>query len=95
MSVITPFTPPPIPTTVVLTPIGPSAAGGASGGDRKFVALLARSAAAAGIHALFTEVHEDPDKALCDGPCSLSPQMFEDTIKDVLAIRRVLGHEPA
>ena len=73
----------------------PSAAGGASGGDRKFVSLLARSAAAAGIHALFTEVHEDPDKALCDGPCSLSPQMFEDTLKDVLAIRRVLGHEPA
>ncbi|MBF5045077.1 3-deoxy-8-phosphooctulonate synthase [Aggregicoccus sp. 17bor-14] len=73
----------------------PSAAGGASGGDRKFVSLLARSAAAAGIHALFTEVHEDPDRALCDGPCSLNPQMFEDTIKDVLAIRRVLGHEPA
>ena len=31
--------------------------------------------------------------ATCSG--SLSPQMFEDTIKDVLAIRRVLGHEPA
>jgi 2-dehydro-3-deoxyphosphooctonate aldolase (KDO 8-P synthase) len=73
----------------------PSAANGQSGGERKFVSLLAHSAAAAGIDALFTEVHEDPDRARCDGPCSLNPQMFEDVIRNVLAIRRVLGHEPA
>ena len=48
------------------------------GGERKYVALLARAAAAVGIDALFTEVHEDPDTALCDGPCSLTPQMFEE-----------------
>ena len=58
-------------------------------------ALLARAAVAAGIDALFTEVHEDPDRALCDGPCSLNPQMFEDVVRGVLAIRRALGHEPA
>jgi len=73
----------------------PSSGDGQTGGERKFVSLLARSAAAAGIDALFTEVHEDPDRALCDGPCSLSPQMFEDVLRQVLAIRRVLGHEPA
>lgn len=50
----------------------PSAGDGETAGERKYVALLARSAAAAGIDALFTEVHEDPDKALCDGPCSLT-----------------------
>ncbi|MFL5321929.1 MAG: 3-deoxy-8-phosphooctulonate synthase [Myxococcaceae bacterium] len=71
----------------------PSAGGGETAGERKFVPLLARAAAAAGIDALFTEVHEDPDKALCDGPCSLTFEMFEQTLKDVLAIRRVLGHQ--
>jgi 2-dehydro-3-deoxyphosphooctonate aldolase (KDO 8-P synthase) len=73
----------------------PSAGNGETAGERKYVSLLARSAAAAGIDALFTEVHEDPDKALCDGPCSLNPQMFEDVVRSVLAIRRALGHEPA
>jgi 2-dehydro-3-deoxyphosphooctonate aldolase (KDO 8-P synthase) len=73
----------------------PSAGNGETAGERKFVALLARSAAAAGIDALFTEVHEDPDRALCDGPCSLTPQMFEDVVRSVLSIRRALGHEPA
>jgi len=65
--------------------------GGSSGGERKFVRLLARSAAAAGIDALFTEVHEDPDHALCDGPCSLSFPEFERTLTEVVAIRRALG----
>ena len=46
----------------------PSAGDGQTAGERRFVPLLARAAAAAGIHALFTEVHEEPDRALCDGP---------------------------
>lgn len=71
----------------------PSAGDGQTAGERKFVSLLSRSAAAAGIHALFTEVHEDPDNAPCDGPCSLTPTMFETTLTEVLAIRRALGHE--
>lgn len=71
----------------------PSAADGSTGGERRFVSLLARSAAAAGIDALFTEVHEDPDKALCDGPCSLSIPLFERTLDEVLAIRGALGHQ--
>ncbi|MDC0713422.1 3-deoxy-8-phosphooctulonate synthase [Stigmatella sp. ncwal1] len=73
----------------------PSAGNGETAGERKFVPLLSRAAAAAGIDALFTEVHEDPDRALCDGPCSLTPQMFEDVVQSVLSIRRALGHEPA
>jgi 2-dehydro-3-deoxyphosphooctonate aldolase (KDO 8-P synthase) len=72
----------------------PSAGDGETAGERKFVSLLSRSAAAAGIDALFTEVHEDPDKALCDGPCSLTFELFEETLKQVLAIRRALGHQP-
>jgi 2-dehydro-3-deoxyphosphooctonate aldolase (KDO 8-P synthase) len=69
----------------------PSAGDGHTAGERKFVGLLARSAAAAGIDALFTEVHEDPDRALCDGPCSLDFAMFEKVLGDVLAIRRALA----
>jgi 2-dehydro-3-deoxyphosphooctonate aldolase (KDO 8-P synthase) len=72
----------------------PSAAQGQTGGERAFVPVLARAAAAAGIDALFAEVHEDPDQALCDGPCALTPPMFESLLKDVLAIRRALNHQP-
>ncbi len=72
----------------------PSAGDGETAGERHFVGLLARSAAAAGIDALFTEVHENPDQALCDGPCSLTFELFEETLRDVLAIRRALGHQP-
>jgi len=71
----------------------PSAAGTASGGERRLVPVLARAAVAAGVDALFTEVHESPDSAPCDGPCSLDPAMFEATLKEVLAIRRALGVE--
>lgn len=46
----------------------PGGAGAASGGQREFVPLLARAAAAAGVHALFLEVHDDPEHALSDGP---------------------------
>lgn len=69
----------------------PSADEGSSGGERKFVGLLARCAAAAGIDALFTEVHEDPDRALCDGPCSLSFPLFEEVLTQVLAVREALA----
>lgn len=46
----------------------PGANGVCSGGDRRFVPVLAKSAVAAGANALFFEIHPDPDKALCDGP---------------------------
>jgi 2-dehydro-3-deoxyphosphooctonate aldolase (KDO 8-P synthase) len=71
----------------------PSAGTGETAGERKFVPLLARAAAAAGIDALFTEVHEDPDRALCDGPCSLTPAQFDGVLTEVLAVRRALHHQ--
>jgi 2-dehydro-3-deoxyphosphooctonate aldolase (KDO 8-P synthase) len=71
----------------------PSAGQGVTAGERQYVQVLSRAAAAAGIDALFTEVHENPDQALCDGPCSLTFEMFEKTLSDVLAIRRALGHQ--
>ncbi len=50
----------------------PGGAGTASGGQREFVAHLARAAAAVGCDGIFMEVHHCPDKALCDGPNMIS-----------------------
>lgn len=49
----------------------PGGQGTCSGGQREFVAPLARAAVAAGADGVFMEVHPDPDSALCDGPNSL------------------------
>ncbi|MDA7593214.1 3-deoxy-8-phosphooctulonate synthase [Rhodobacteraceae bacterium] len=46
----------------------PGGRGNSSGGERKFVATLARAACAVGIAAVFIETHQDPDNAPCDGP---------------------------
>lgn len=47
----------------------PSSLGGASGGERKYVELLAKAAISVGVAAVFMEVHQDPDNAPSDGPC--------------------------
>jgi 2-dehydro-3-deoxyphosphooctonate aldolase (KDO 8-P synthase) len=46
----------------------PGGKGTASGGQREFIPVLARSAVAAGISGLFMETHPEPSKALSDGP---------------------------
>lgn len=46
----------------------PGGLGGASGGQREFVAPLARAALAIGVAAVFIETHENPDQAPSDGP---------------------------
>jgi 2-dehydro-3-deoxyphosphooctonate aldolase (KDO 8-P synthase) len=46
----------------------PGGQGHASGGERRFVPVLARAAVAAGIAGIFMETHPDPEKALSDGP---------------------------
>jgi 2-dehydro-3-deoxyphosphooctonate aldolase (KDO 8-P synthase) len=61
----------------------PGGQGTCSGGQREFIAPLARAAVAVGVDGLFMEVHADPDKALCDGPNSLP-------LKDVPALWREL-----
>ncbi len=49
----------------------PGGQGECSGGQREYIPLLARAGVAAGVDALFLEVHPDPANALCDGPNSL------------------------
>jgi 2-dehydro-3-deoxyphosphooctonate aldolase (KDO 8-P synthase) len=46
----------------------PGGRGTTSGGQREFVPVLARAAAAVGVAAIFMETHQDPDKAPSDGP---------------------------
>ena len=73
----------------------PGSQGNATGGDRTLAPPLARAAAAVGIDALFCEVHEDPDKALSDGPNSLTFAMWDAMVADVIKIRSALaGHQP-
>jgi 2-dehydro-3-deoxyphosphooctonate aldolase (KDO 8-P synthase) len=49
----------------------PGGQGTCSGGQREFIAPLARAGVAVGVDGLFMEVHADPAQALCDGPNSL------------------------
>jgi len=46
----------------------PGGRGTASGGEREFVAVLARAAVAVGVAGVFIETHQDPDRAPSDGP---------------------------
>lgn len=46
----------------------PGSNGDSTGGDRRFVPLLAKAAMASGADVLFFEIHPDPECALCDGP---------------------------
>ena len=64
----------------------PGACGTCSGGDRKFIPVLANAAMAAGAEVLFFEVHPDPDKAKCDGPNMLPLANAEKIFKVCLNI---------
>ena len=68
----------------------PGSLGKKSGGQRAFVGHLARAAVAVGIDALFMEVHNRPDDALCDGPNMLNLEQLELTLKTIVQIDRVV-----
>ena len=64
----------------------PGGGGDRSSGQREFVPVLARAAAAAGIDALFLEVHDNPDEALSDGPNMVPLSELETLLRQVLAV---------
>ena len=68
----------------------PGAGGDRSGGQRELVPQLARAATATGIDALFMEVHEDPSRALCDGPNTLSLDGVGSLLAQVKEIDRIV-----
>jgi len=73
----------------------PGGRGSSSGGQREFVAPLARAAAAVGVNGLFMEVHPDPDKGLSDGPNMVPLHRLEALLSQVVAIRAAIGDQPA
>jgi 3-deoxy-7-phosphoheptulonate synthase len=62
-------------------------------GLRELVAPLAKSAAAVGADGVLIEVHPHPEKALCDGPQSLTPDMFETLVQEIRPIAKAVGLE--
>ena len=71
----------------------PGGLGKASGGERKYIGPLARAGVAAGVDALFMEVHENPEQVLSDGPNSLPLREFEGVLRIVKEIDGILKRE--
>ena len=68
----------------------PGGQGGSSGGQREFVEYLGRAAVATGLDGIFMEVHEDPEKALCDGPNSVKLDDLPNLLKKLKAIDAIV-----
>jgi 2-dehydro-3-deoxyphosphooctonate aldolase (KDO 8-P synthase) len=71
----------------------PGGRGVASGGEAEFIPLLVRTGVAAGADGLFLEVHENPSKALSDGPNSLILNKLEGVLRSALRVRKALRDE--
>ncbi|MCR5293562.1 MAG: 3-deoxy-7-phosphoheptulonate synthase [Lachnospiraceae bacterium] len=69
--------------------IDPSSAAG----SYTFVGSLARAGAAAGADGAMLGVHNDPMRALCDGPVSLTPERFRKTVKSLRDIHKLIMEE--
>ncbi len=63
----------------------PGGQGTSSGGDRRFVSVLARAAVAVGVAGLFIETHEDPDNAPSDGPNMIHLKDMPELIERLMA----------
>jgi 2-dehydro-3-deoxyphosphooctonate aldolase (KDO 8-P synthase) len=72
----------------------PGGRGGSSGGEREFVPVLARAAAAVGVAGVFIETHQDPDRAPSDGPNMLPLRDMEELLRRLMAFDR-LGKDAA
>ncbi len=68
----------------------PGGQGTSSGGDRRFVPVLARAAVAVGVAGLFIETHPDPDKAPSDGPNMVPLKDFEALMRNLMALDQVV-----
>ena len=68
----------------------PGGQGTSSGGDRRFVPVLARAAVAAGVAGLFIETHENPDVAPSDGPNMVPLKDFGALLAELQAIDAVV-----
>jgi 2-dehydro-3-deoxyphosphooctonate aldolase (KDO 8-P synthase) len=67
----------------------PGGQGTSSGGERKYVGVLARAAVAVGVAGVFIETHPDPDKAPSDGPNMIAIKDLEALLKDLIAFDKL------
>ncbi len=72
----------------------PGGLGGASGGQREFAPVLARAAVAVGVAAVFTETHQDPDNAPCDGPNMIRLETMPELIDLMMQFDRLAKANP-
>ncbi|OGV26610.1 MAG: 3-deoxy-8-phosphooctulonate synthase [Legionellales bacterium RIFCSPHIGHO2_12_FULL_37_14] len=68
----------------------PGAQDGSSGGQRQFIATLARSAIAAGVAGIFIETHPTPDDALSDGPNSWPMYHMQELLESLMEIDSIV-----
>jgi 2-dehydro-3-deoxyphosphooctonate aldolase (KDO 8-P synthase) len=68
----------------------PGGQGQSSGGQPEYIPHLARAGVAAGVDGLFMEVHENPAKALSDGPNALNLSLLPALLEQLVAIRQCL-----
>jgi 2-dehydro-3-deoxyphosphooctonate aldolase (KDO 8-P synthase) len=68
----------------------PGGAGQSSAGQREFAPLLSKAAVAAGVDGIFLEVHENPEKALCDGPNSVKLGDLKPLLLRLKSIKKAL-----
>src|SRR5262245_2929572 len=69
----------------------PGGQGQSSGGQPEYIPHLARAGVAAGVDGLFMEVHDNPLKALSDGPNALDLALLRPLLKQLMALRKTLG----
>ena len=62
-----------------------------AGGKWWLVEPMAKAAIAAGADGLMVEVHNDPESALCDGAQALKPQKYDELLREVTQIAKVIG----
>jgi 2-dehydro-3-deoxyphosphooctonate aldolase (KDO 8-P synthase) len=72
----------------------PGGRGATSGGQREFIPVLARAAAAIGVAAIFMETHQDPDRAPSDGPSMLPLKDMPALLAARIALDRVAKSYP-
>lgn len=68
----------------------PGGRGKSSGGERKFVSVLAQASVVAGADGIFMEVHEDPDHAPSDGPNMVPLRDLKALLERLLSLSRVV-----
>jgi len=68
----------------------PGGQGESSGGERRFVPVLARAAVAVGVAGVFIETHDDPDHAPSDGPNMVPIDRMEDLLHRLMEIDRLV-----